>query len=178
MAEQSSKANDGINNENGRRSLAGGRRLALAAAAVALMAAWMVTGPAGAETITVPIDQVAAKGEPGSTIRIGQADVSDDLVGRSCDITVVVTNQESAHPGNKLIVASGDSSLTIDGIEDEPGGITTQAGTITLGSTITVSVQLGTANITSLGSNLTVTCDPLPVTKPASTIVTTPVYSG
>lgn len=163
------------------RRRAVGRRFGVAATAMAVLAvmsAWMVAGPAGAETITVPIDQVAAKGEPGSTVQIGQADVPEDLVGRSCDITVVVTNQISAHPGNQLVVSSGDSSVVVAGIEDEPGGVTTQAGTITLGPSIVVGVQLGTANITSLGSNLTVTCEPLPVTRPASTVVTQPIYTG
>lgn len=154
-------------------------RAALAVLATfAGLAVWLVSGPAAAQDIEIPIEQTVINGTPGSTVQIGQADVPADLVGRTCEIEVVVTNQESIHGGNKLIVASDDSSVTVEGIEDEAGEVSTVAGTITLGETVTVSVYLAVDTISSLGSNLEVTCAPLPPTPPAPTVVTRPQYTG
>ncbi len=161
--------------ESRRRSV----RLAILAttATAALISVWMV-GPAGAETIEVPIEQTVIQGDPGSTIEIGSSDVPADLVGRTCEITVDVVNQQSIHGGNKLIVASDGSTVEVEGIEDQAGSTTTVAGTITLGSKITVSVYLAVDSISSLGSNLTVTCEPLPPAPPPPPVTTTPQYTG
>ena len=145
----------------------------LLAASVGLLAS-----PAGAETVEVPITNVEAKGDPGSTVLIGSTDIAEDLQGRSCDVTITVKNQTSENPGNTLIVSSGDSSVRVEGIEDTANAITEASGTLTLGPSINVSVQLGNANITSLGSSLTVTCEPLPVTPPTPPVVTDPTYTG
>jgi len=155
------------------------RRTILAIGAVAaLLSVWMVGGPADAQTIEVPIEQIVIQGTPGSTIEIGSTAVPADLVGRTCEITVTVVNQESIHGGNKLIVASDGSSVEVDGIEDQAGSTTTVAGTITLGSTVTVSVFLAVDDISSLGSGLTVTCKPLPPTDPKPPVTTAPAYTG
>lgn len=154
-------------------------RTGLAVLAVfAGLSVWMVSGPAAAQDIEIPIEQTVIDTTPKSTVQIGQADVPADLVGRTCEIEVVVTNQSSVHPGNNLIVASDGSSVTVEGVEDEAGGVSTVAGSITLGDTITVSVFLGRDSISSLGSNLSVTCAPLPPTPPAPTVVTRPSYTG
>lgn len=156
------------------------RVVVLAVTAVAaLIAVWAVGGPAGAETIEVPIEQTFVKGEPGSEVELGASEVPVDLVGETCEITVEVVNQESIHPGNVLVVTSGDSSVEVEGIEDEAGSTITEAGTITLGDQITVTVQLGeNRTITSLGSSLTVTCTPLPPPPPPPPATTTPPYTG
>lgn len=150
----------------------------VATAAAALVSVWMVGGPADAQSIDVPIEQVVLQGTPGSTVEIGSTDVPADLVGRTCEITVAVVNQESIHGGNKLIVASGDSSVEVDGIEDQAGSTTTVAGTITLGETLTASVFLAVDDISSLGSSLSVTCQPLPPADPPPPVTTVPNYTG
>lgn len=147
-------------------------------AVAALVSVWAVGGPADAQTIEVPIEQIVIEGTPGSTVQIGSADVPADLVGRTCEITVSVVNQESIHGGNKLIVASDGSSVEVEGIEDQAGSTTSVAGTITLGPTLTVSVFLAVDDISSLGSNLTVTCQPLPSIKPEPPVTTVPNYTG
>ena len=147
-------------------------------AVAALVAVWAVGGPADAQTIEVPIAQTVIQGDPGSTIEIGSTDVPADLVGETCEITVDVVNQESIHGGNKLIVASDGSSVEVDGIEDQAGATTTMAGRITLGTEITVSVHLAVDSISSLGSNLTVTCEPLPPPPPTPPVTTVPQYTG
>jgi hypothetical protein len=144
----------------------------------ALLSVWAVGGPADAQTIEVPIEQVVIEGAPGSTIQIGSADVPADLVGETCEITVSVVNQESIHGGNKVIVESDGSSVEVAGVEDQAGSTTTVAGTITLGSDITVSVYLAVDDISSLGSTLTVTCTPLPPPPPPPPVTTVPAYTG
>lgn len=154
------------------------RWLAVSLIALTALAVGTVAAPATAETINVPIDQVAAKGDPGSTVRIGGADVDADLQGRTCEVEIVVTNQVSEHPGNVLIITSGESTITVENIEDTANAVTEAGGTLTLGSTIEVSVQLGNSNITSLGSNLEVTCEALPPTPPTPPVVGEPPYTG
>lgn len=144
----------------------------------ALVSVWLVGGPADAQTIDVPIEQVVVEADPGSTVEIGSADVPADLVGETCEITVEVVNQESIHGGNKLIVESDGSSVEVEGVEDEAGSTTTVAGTITLGQKITASVYLAVDDISSLGSSLNVTCTPLPPPPPTPPVVTTPPYTG
>ena len=145
----------------------------------ALVSVWMVGGPADAQTLEVPIEQTVIRGTPGSAVEIGSADVPADLQGETCEITVEVVNQQSIHGGNKLIVESDGSSVEVEGIEDAAGSTTTVAGTITLGATIDVSVFLAVDDISSLGSNLTVTCTPLPPPPPPPPPPTTvPPYTG
>ncbi len=145
-----------------------------------LMAAGLgvVVAPVGAETISVPIPQTAVKGEPGSTVLLGSQTVDPELQGRSCDVAVSATNQVSEHPGNTLVITSGDSSMVVAGIEDVANATTNASGTLTLGPTINVSVKLGNSNITSLGSSLTVTCTPVPVQPPTPPVVSPPPFAG
>ncbi len=150
----------------------------VATAVAALISVWLVSGPAQAQTIDVPIEQLVVEGTPGSTVQIGSAEVPADLVGRTCEITVAVVNQESIHGGNKLIVASDGSTVEVEGIEDQAGSTTTVAGTITLGSQLTVSVYLAVDDISSLGSTLTVTCEPLPAADPDPPVTSVPNYTG
>ncbi len=161
-----------------RLSLASGKRVAIAAAGAFALAAGLIAVPASADTIEVPIAEVAAKGEPGSLVAIGSTDVDADLQGRSCAVAVVVQNQVSAHPGNTLVITSGDSRIEVPDIEATANGVTEAAGTLTLGETINVGVMLGNANITSLGSSLTVTCEPLPETPPPPPVSGEPPYTG
>lgn len=128
--------------------------------------------------IEIPIQEVYVTGDVGSSVAMGSADVADDLVGRSCNVVATVTNQESVHAGNTLVVNSGDSSVSIAAIEDVAGAVTTQGGTITLGDTISAAVVLGDDGATSLGSSLTVTCDALPETEPTPPTPASPVYTG
>ena len=137
---------------------------------------------AGAEEsdpmVEIPVEHVYERGAPGTSVAMGSADVADDLVGQTCNVVATVTNQESVHPGNKLVVSSGDSIVEIGGIEDKAGAVTTQGGSLTLGETVTVAVVLGDDGATSLGSSLTVTCEPLPETPPTPPTQADPTYTG
>lgn len=155
------------------KTMVGGITAALLALVVVLIGL-----PASAQTVELDFDDVAVGGDEGTTVEIGKADVDSELVGRSCNLVAEVQNQSSVHPGNKLIVTSGDSTLEIEAIEDTADGLTSEAGTLTLGETIVVAVQFGPNQYTSLGSNLTVTCEPLPPSPPPSTVPADPPYSG
>lgn len=139
----------------------------------------VIATPAGAETITVPIPDVAVKGDPGSTVALGSAGVPEDLRGRSCDISITVTNQISEHPGNSLIVSSGTSVIEVPDIEKVANAVTQASGTVTLGDSIDVAVKLGpNTDISSLGSSLEVTCEPLPAPPPPKAEPKNPPYTG
>jgi hypothetical protein len=155
------------------------KRAAAGLAVAGLVGLIGLTGlPASAQTIEVPITQSFASGAPGSTTALGSVPVPANLVGRSCTAQAVVTNQESIHPGNTLIITSGASSVSVAGIEETPGSVTSQAGVLTLGDSITVSLQFGNDGLSSLGSNLTVTCAPIPAQTTVVPVTTTVKYSG
>jgi hypothetical protein len=153
------------------------RKLAMAGMAMALLLG-LFGGSAEAETVEVPIGTSYTKGDAGSVHELGSAQVPADLVGRTCTVDVVVTNQESVHEGNRLIVSSDGSHVAVEGVEDVADGVTTSAGELVLGSTLVVSVELGADGASSLGSNLTVTCEPLPETPAAKPVVQEPTYTG
>ncbi len=164
---------------NMERGTSGRGRVAIAIAVLLAAVASFGAGPVAAETVDVPIGDTAVAGQPGDVIPLGSAAVAADLVGRACEITAVVTNQESAHPGNKLIITSGDSTLELDGIEDVANEVTTSTGTVTLGSSIDVAVMLGPdRTLSSLGSSLTVTCVALPPSPPPPAVEGQPTYTG
>ena len=84
----------------------------------------------------------------------------------------------SLAPIRWLIVASGNSTVEIQGIEDVADFVTQQQGSLTLGETVVVSVELGNDGATSLGSSLSVTCEPLPPAPPPKPVVKEPTYTG
>lgn len=161
-----------------KRSTSMRRGIAGALAAAIAVTVGFIAAPVGAETISVPIPETAVKGEPGSTVALGSKAVDASLQGRTCDVAVSVTNQVSELPGNTLIITSGDSSMVVPGVEDVANKVTNASGTLTLGSSINVSVKLGNANITSLGSSLSVTCTPVPVQPPTPPVNRPATFAG
>lgn len=154
--------------------------------AVGLLAA-LHGSPVSAQTITVPIPESFAQGPVGSIQPLVTQAVPEDLVGESCSLTVEVKNNESVHPGNNLIIASGESKVTVKGVEDTAGATVTGSGTLKLGKSIDVSLEMGEHGQSSLGSNVTVTCEPvvttttsttLPPPPPPTTVPSVPPYAG
>ncbi len=164
-------------------SVIGSRRrliVGIVFAVLLAVAGSLLSSPASADTdmIDVPLSDTLISGKEGDVVLVGGADVAPEFVGRSCTVEVVVTNQSSVHEGNSLIVTSGDSSTTVEGIEDTADAVTTQGGTLTLGETVSISIKLGPSGGSSVGSNLTVTCEALEEAPPAAPVVTTPEYTG
>ncbi len=134
---------------------------------------------AGAATeVTVPMTETYVTGTAGETVQIGSVDVDAALQGRTCEVVAAITNQSSVHLGNTLVVTSGDSSISMENIEDVADTTVTKGGTITLGQTITAAVVLGADGATSLGSSMNLTCAALPVTPVAPVVPATPSYTG
>ncbi len=156
-----------------------GRRVSVVSiVGIGAVGAVFVSGPVSAQTIEVPIEEIYTTGDPGSSVAIGSTEVAEDLQGRSCEISATVTNQSSEHQGNTLVITSGDSTVEVEGIEETADEVITSAGTLTLGTDIQVAVVLGDSGGTSLGSSLTVTCEPLPATPPPDPVVADPPYTG
>ncbi len=137
-----------------------------------------MTAPVSADTINVPVIEAYVSGDPGSTLEIGNTAVEADLQGRSCNVVAEITNGASVHPGNTLIVTSGDSQVEISGIEDVADSVRQEGGSLTLGPSIEVSVMFGDEGISSLGSSLTLVCEALPPTPPAPPVPGEPPYTG
>lgn len=145
-------------------------------APLAAMAALLVIGApvAGATVIEISIDTVVTAGE-GSITVLSTTDTPPDHVGTSCVGVARSINQPSVHPGNDLIVASGDSSIVLEDVEREPGAVTTAEAMLTLGPTITVSLHMGPDEIFSGGLVFTIAeCTPptTTTTEPPTTTTT------
>ena len=154
------------------------KRMVVGGVAALVAAGVGMASPVSADTITVPVIEAYVSGEPGSTLEIGNAAIEADVQGRSCNVVAEVTNGGSVHPGNKLIVTSGDSRVEMDGIEDVADSVRTEGGSLTLGSTIEVSVMFGADGVSSLGSSLTLVCEALPAAPPAPPVPGEPTYTG
>jgi hypothetical protein len=134
--------------------------------------------PVSAQSIDIPVGESYLDAGPGTVTTIGTGAVPADLVGHSCKLSITVVNQFSVHPGNTIIVASGGTQVTLAGVEDVADTTVTGGGVLTLGSTIEVQLQLGDDGLSSLGSNVSVTCEPLPPTPPAVAVKQQPKYTG
>jgi len=113
-------------------------------------------------SMTIPATTVE-RGDPGTVHLLTTSNVPADLVGQECSATAVAANNESVHPNSDLIVASGASQVVARDVEAAPGGSTTASGTVTLGTTVTVSVRLGPDGTFSGGGSVNFVCTP-PVT--------------
>lgn len=161
------------------------RMAAVGAVGVVGLLASLHGSPVSAQTITVDIaDGTLIQGPVGSVHSLGSQDVPADLVGQSCDLVIEVKNNESVHPGNSIIVSSGDSKVTLDKVEEEAGTSVSTKGTLVLGKAIDVSVKLGEDEMSSLGSEVSVTCTPvvttttLPEPPVPTPVTTTPAFAG
>ncbi len=147
------------------------QRLAAAGVVGAVgLLALLQSSPVSAQTITVPIPESFAQGPVGSIQPLVTQEVPADLVGESCNLSIEVKNNESVHPGNNLIIASGESKVTLNGVEDAANTTVTGSGTLKLGKTIDVSLEMGVHGQSSLGSNVTVTCEPVVTTTTSTTL--------
>lgn len=143
------------------------RILALLAAGVAFFA--IGVPPALAVEIDISIDTVVTADE-GSITLLATTDVPPDLIGSSCVGVAKAINQPSVHPGNDLIIASGDGSIVLADVEREAGLTTTTEGVLTLGPTVTVSLRMGSDGVFSAGLIVSIGDE---CTPPTTTTTTT-----
>jgi hypothetical protein len=109
-------------------------------------------------TIDIPIDTVVDDAPPFEQHILATQAVDPADEGKSCEVTIIGTNQESMHPGNNLVVGSNGSSVTAFDVEREPGAITEAVGTLVLGPTVTVELFLGPDHVFSAGLVVSIDC--------------------
>jgi hypothetical protein len=136
-------------------------------------------GSAGAasDDIVITLDK-SASGAPGDVITLGTQSVAAQYVGLTCQGTYSASNNASVHPDTQLIISSGVSSVTINGVEDAPGATRTATQPLTLGDTITIAVRLGPDGIASMsGEAVTMDCPATASTTTSSTTTSTSTSS-
>jgi LPXTG-motif cell wall-anchored protein len=126
--------------------------------------------PASAQTtaedvIVFPVDSVV-RGEPGEVLLLVSRPVPPAFQGTDCVANVSAENQESVHPGNDLILASGSTSGVVENFETEAFSLRGAAVPLTLGTSVEVSIRMGPDGISSGGLFISVDC---PVVVPPTT---------
>ncbi len=145
---------------------------ALTASFSIAISAIVETAHAAPGVIKIPIDTVVRSDEGVQTV-LADVAVPSDLVGRTCTATYLDLNNTSRHPGNDLVLSTGDVSVTFAGVEDEPGQSTQASGNIVLGPSITVTLIMGPDTIFSADAELVVDCPDPPATSTTTTTTTT-----
>jgi hypothetical protein len=143
---------------------------------LALLAVLLIAVPATAqtdETIEIFIDGVA-RGKPGDIIRVHTEIVPENMIGLSCSGIASTGNNASEHPNNNFLLTSGSSSAEILDWEAVSGATTFMTGTLVLGPTITIDLELG-GTVSSGGVLIVLTCaQPTPPTTTPPPPTTTP----
>ena len=119
-------------------------------------------------------------GAPGSSTVLATQTVDSSVVGRSCQVTVDVHNNDSVRQGTDLLfVSSTGVSLTAANVEGVAGDAPpTVVGELMLGPTLTVSVRFGPEGAASVGATIIVECpDVSPTTTLAPTATTQPALA-
>ena len=130
--------------------------------AVVLVLATMLAfaSPAGAQadSFTISLDGVIRGQAEGDIVELVDQAVAPALVGATCTVTGATENNGSVHPGNNVIIATGDATATVPGVEDVPGQVVVGSGSLVLGSNVVVSLEFGPDGITSGGVALAFDC--------------------
>ena len=134
-------------------------------------------GADGAEGTTMSISfppTTVVDGAPGTVHEVASSDVAADQQGQTCSVTVTTMNNVSTHPQSDVLVDSDGTQVTAADVEAVPGASTTATGTLTLGSTVTVSVMLGPDGAFSGGGTVDLVCSAVEPTSTEPTSTTTP----
>ena len=124
------------------------------------------------ESFSLSVDSTQGVfGGPGSTTVLDAHAVPASLVGRVCQVTADVHNNDSVREGTDFLVTSNGVTLTVSNVErsvgDTPPAI---VGKLALGATLSVSLRFGPEGAASVGTTLLVDCpDTLP--PPTTTLV-------
>lgn len=107
--------------------------------------------------ISIPVDTVV-EAEEGSTTQLGTAQVPPDFADHVCEVRAHAENQRSIHPGNDIVVSSGNSQVLLPDVEAEPGQVIDTDDMLELGEVITVSLLMGPDEVFSAGIEVIVEC--------------------
>lgn len=111
--------------------------------------------------INIPVKTVI-RGDVGSTHVLAEESIAEDLIGMTCSVNATAKNQGSVHPGNDLVIASGEQSVTLENVEREANGLTEAEGSLQLGNTLTVTLVLGKDKVFSGGMTVNLHCEEPP----------------
>lgn len=121
--------------------------------------------------ITIPVDTIVKTSE-GSITQLATTEVPEEFAGHLCLVRAHAENQASTHPGNDLLVASGDSQVVFRDVEALPGQVIDAEEMLELGEIITVSLVMGPDEIFSAGIEVQVECLPDETTTTSTTSTT------
>ncbi len=127
--------------------------------------------PVFAQTDTIEIFIEGTARFPPRERVVATETVPSNLVGATCSGIAVTSNNASEHPDNDFIVASGGTSGEILDWESTAGATIPMAGTVTLGAEITVTLRLGSDDISSGGVLIVLSCSQ---PEPPTTTTTQP----
>ena len=158
----------------------------LTAALVALLLAGSLavvnatTAGADAERIEINIDSRTVQpgrnvvwAPEGTVVRLATYNVPEHLQGRQCPGAWVDQNNSSIHPGNDIVVSTNGQAFRVENVENQPGELRVEVGTVTLGPTITVDLEMGPDEIFSATAMVVIECPALPPTTTTEAPTTT-----
>ena len=138
----------------------------LIVATLGVTALGSLLSPASAEDdITLEPNQVLIA-EPGTLQPVASEGVAAELQGQTCDLRIVAENGHSVHPGNTVIVTTGESRVETPGVEDVADGRVLAVHQIVLGETVEVGLLMGPEGLSSLGFTIGIDCAEPPVQAP------------
>lgn len=136
----------------------------LIGAAVLVLMVGLASGPSTvhATDLTIPIDTVIVSGvTEGEVVEVAEV-AAGMVLGQTCDVRSVHRGQGEPHPGNSLIVSSGQEITTLTDVERERSAVTDGTGAITLSELITVSLEMGRDEIFEGDIDIEIDCQPQP----------------
>lgn len=153
------------------------RLVSILSAAIMLLAITASAAVAGPGDFEIPIDTIITA-PAGSFVELARVDTPPELIGATCLGLAAAENQQSVHPGNDIIIATGDSEAVLADVEGAPGRITEADGPITLGPDVLLTLHMGDDEVFSGGLVviIDVNCTlPPPTTVPPTTLPPTTV---
>jgi LPXTG-motif cell wall-anchored protein len=124
-------------------------------------------------SVVIPLDTVVYIPWDSSRL-LATEPVPEEFAGHTCGVSGISHNQDSVHPDNDLIIRSGGSEVILENVEDEPGETVHGAGTLVLGSELTVTLHMGPDAIFSAGIDVVIDCTQVtPTTIETTTTSTT-----
>ncbi len=113
----------------------------------------------GAQDVAIEISlDTVVRGPQGSQHVLASEEVPGDLVGRTCSVAAVSTNQQSVHPGNDLVISSNGARVVLEDVEGEAFGERAVEASLTLGPQLTVTLIMGPDGVFSAGMVTRVRC--------------------
>jgi hypothetical protein len=126
------------------------RLVSIFSAAIMLLAITASAAVAGPGDFEIPIDTIITA-PAGSYIELASEETPPEIIGATCLGLAAAENQQSVHPGNDIIISTGDTEAVLVDVEGAPGKVTQADGPITLGPTVVLTLHMGDDEVFSGG---------------------------